>query len=61
MTDQAIAPAPEQIDLADMRRRVRAIFIGSIGNLVRSIIFPSLVVYSTMRDTKHESAMHRHE
>lgn len=34
MTDQAIAPAPEQIDLADMRRRVRAIFIGSIGNLV---------------------------
>lgn len=34
MTDQAIAPAPERIDLADMRRRVRAIFIGSIGNLV---------------------------
>jgi len=61
VTDQAIAPAPEQIDLADMRHRVRAIFIGSIGNLVRGIIFPSLVVYSTMRDTKHESAMHRHE
>jgi len=25
------------------------------------IIFLSLVIYSTMRDTKHESAMHRHE
>jgi MHS family alpha-ketoglutarate permease-like MFS transporter len=21
----------------------------------------SLIIYSTMRDTKHESAMHRHE
>jgi MHS family alpha-ketoglutarate permease-like MFS transporter len=25
------------------------------------IIFLSLVIYSTMRDTKHESAMHRHQ
>ena len=25
------------------------------------IIFLSLIIYSTMRDTKHESAMHRHE
>ena len=25
------------------------------------IIFMSLIIYSTMRDTKHESAMHRHE
>jgi MFS transporter, MHS family, alpha-ketoglutarate permease len=35
MTDQAIAPVvPEPIDLADMRRRIKAIFIGSVGNLV---------------------------
>jgi MHS family alpha-ketoglutarate permease-like MFS transporter len=27
-------PAPEQLDLADVRRRLKAIFIGSIGNLV---------------------------
>ena len=33
MTDQAIARAPE-IDVADVRRRIRAIFIGSVGNLV---------------------------
>lgn len=26
-----------------------------------AVIFISLLVYSTMRDTKHESAMHRHE
>jgi len=25
------------------------------------MIFLSLIVYSTMRDTRHESAMHRHE
>jgi MHS family alpha-ketoglutarate permease-like MFS transporter len=25
------------------------------------IIFLSLLIYATMRDTKHESAMHRHE
>jgi MHS family alpha-ketoglutarate permease-like MFS transporter len=27
-------PAGEQLDLADMRRRIKAIFIGSVGNLV---------------------------
>jgi MHS family alpha-ketoglutarate permease-like MFS transporter len=27
-------PAPDHLDLADMRRRLKAIFIGSIGNLV---------------------------
>jgi MFS transporter, MHS family, alpha-ketoglutarate permease len=27
-------PAPEHLDLADVRRRLKAIFIGSIGNLV---------------------------
>jgi len=25
------------------------------------MIFLSLIIYSTMRDTRHESAMHRHE
>jgi MHS family alpha-ketoglutarate permease-like MFS transporter len=30
----AAAPAPEHLDLADMRRRLKAIFIGSVGNLV---------------------------
>jgi MFS transporter, MHS family, alpha-ketoglutarate permease len=30
----AATPAPEHLDLADMQRRLKAIFIGSIGNLV---------------------------
>jgi len=30
----AATPVPEHLDLADMRRRLKAIFIGSIGNLV---------------------------
>ena len=36
MTDQAIKPgrATDQFDIADVERRVKAIFIGSIGNLV---------------------------
>jgi MFS transporter, MHS family, alpha-ketoglutarate permease len=36
MTDQAIKPgrATDQFDVADVERRVKAIFIGSIGNLV---------------------------
>ena len=34
MTDQAASPANDQLDLADVERRIKAIFIGSIGNLV---------------------------
>src|ERR1700710_397219 len=34
MTDQAIKTTEDQIDFADARRRIKAIFIGSIGNLV---------------------------
>src|SRR5215469_12400363 len=36
MTTATLAsqPSEEHIDFADMRRRIRAIFIGSIGNLV---------------------------
>ena len=34
MTEQAITPASEHLDIADTRRRIKAIFIGSMGNLV---------------------------
>src|SRR6059058_913259 len=34
MTDQAITPAGDHFDIRDAGRRVRAIFIGSVGNLV---------------------------
>jgi MHS family alpha-ketoglutarate permease-like MFS transporter len=34
MTDQALERAPEKLDIADFERRVKAIFIGSMGNLV---------------------------
>jgi MFS transporter, MHS family, alpha-ketoglutarate permease len=34
MTDQALGRAPEKLDLGDVERRVKAIFIGSMGNLV---------------------------
>jgi len=33
-TTMPIRSGDEPLDLADMRRRIRAIFIGSIGNLV---------------------------
>src|SRR6476660_4602734 len=34
MTDQAIKPADAPLDIQDVERRIKAIFIGSIGNLV---------------------------
>jgi MFS transporter, MHS family, alpha-ketoglutarate permease len=34
MTDQAIKPGTDQLDIADVERRLKAIFIGSVGNLV---------------------------
>jgi MFS transporter, MHS family, alpha-ketoglutarate permease len=34
MTDQAIKPADSSFDIQDVERRLKAIFIGSIGNLV---------------------------
>ena len=34
MTDQTLTSVPEQLDIADVERRVKAIFIGSVGNLV---------------------------
>jgi MFS transporter, MHS family, alpha-ketoglutarate permease len=44
-----------------------ALYFKSLGHeewfyyYLAGIIFLSLLIYSTMRDTKHESAMHRHE
>ena len=44
-----------------------ALYFKSLGHedwfyyYLSGVIFLSLFVYSTMRDTKHESAMHRHE
>ena len=32
-------PAGDRLDLVDMRRRIKAIFIGSVGNLVECTIF----------------------
>jgi len=34
MTDQAIHPTSDHLDIADAGRRIKAIFIGSVGNLV---------------------------
>ena len=34
MTAQITQPASDHIDVADAKRRIKAIFIGSIGNLV---------------------------
>src|SRR5882724_3092270 len=34
MTDQATKPVDDHIDIQDVERRIKAIFIGSIGNLV---------------------------
>src|SRR5207244_1446001 len=34
MTDQAAQPVADHLDLADVQRRIKAIFIGSVGNLV---------------------------
>ena len=34
MTDQAIKSADDHLDIRDVERRIKAIFIGSVGNLV---------------------------
>ncbi|MBV9459640.1 MAG: alpha-ketoglutarate permease, partial [Bradyrhizobium sp.] len=34
MTDHALSPGSDHLDIADVERRVKAIFIGSVGNLV---------------------------
>jgi MHS family alpha-ketoglutarate permease-like MFS transporter len=34
MQNTVVLPREDHVDLADVRRRVKAIFIGSVGNLV---------------------------
>src|ERR1700743_321984 len=34
MTDQALTPGSDHLDISDVERRLKLIFIGSIGNLV---------------------------
>ena len=34
MTDQALNPGSDHLDISDVERRLKAIFIGSVGNLV---------------------------
>ena len=34
MTDSTLKPASGHLDVADVERRLKAIFIGSVGNLV---------------------------
>src|SRR5260221_10119258 len=34
MTEQTVKPADDHLDIADVQRRIKAIFIGSVGNLV---------------------------
>ena len=34
MTDQAIKPAGDHLDIQDVERRIKSILIGSVGNLV---------------------------
>jgi hypothetical protein len=57
------APSADQRDLHRLDRQPRR----SIGHeewfyyYLAGIICLSLIIYSTMRSTKHASAMHRHE
>src|SRR6267378_372962 len=46
MTDQAARPAADHIDLADVERRIKAIFIGSVGNLVEWYDFYAYTAFS---------------
>jgi MHS family alpha-ketoglutarate permease-like MFS transporter len=40
------APQEDELDLADMRRRLKAIFIGSMGNLVEWYDFYAYAAFS---------------
>src|SRR5881398_1729820 len=46
MTDQTINPAREHLDRHDVERRVKAIFIGSVGNLVEWYDFYSYTAFA---------------
>ena len=46
MTDQALQPGADHFDLADAERRIKAIFIGSVGNLVEWYDFYAYTAFS---------------
>jgi MHS family alpha-ketoglutarate permease-like MFS transporter len=46
MTDQAVQPGTDHFDLADAERRIKAIFIGSVGNLVEWYDFYAYTAFS---------------
>ena len=46
MTEQITQPASDHIDVADAKRRIKAIFIGSIGNLVEWYDFYAYAAFS---------------
>jgi MHS family alpha-ketoglutarate permease-like MFS transporter len=46
VTRNGAAPAGGELDLADMRRRLRAIFIGSVGNLVEWYDFYAFAAFA---------------
>src|SRR5438477_724961 len=51
MTDQTINPAREHLDRHDVERRVKAIFIGSVGNLVEWYDFYAYTAFALYFDT----------
>src|SRR6202051_2205519 len=46
MTVEALRPAAEKVDLADVERRIRAIFIGSVGNLCECYDFYAYTAFA---------------
>ena len=75
MSTQIASAGGDDRDIANVERRIKAIFIAPAIALgfknagreqrfcyyLSAMIFLSLLIYSTMRDTRHESAMHRRE
>jgi MHS family alpha-ketoglutarate permease-like MFS transporter len=48
MTESALKPGSNHLDIADLERRVKAIFIGSVGNLVEWYDFYAFGVVGTL-------------
>jgi MHS family alpha-ketoglutarate permease-like MFS transporter len=46
VTRNGMAPVGGELDLTDMRRRLRAIFIGSVGNLVEWYDFYAFAAFA---------------
>ena len=58
MTDQAIEPATEATTFTDVERRIKAILIGSAGNLVEWYDFyayTAFALYSRRRSSRQET------